>query len=382
MGTTERPFTALDRLGVKRVINGQSWVTALGGSIMPPEVQRAMAETANCFVDMVDLNRKAGEVIARLTGAEAGMVTAGASAGVVLQVAACMTGGDDVKMAQLPDPTGMKDEVIIHRAHRNHYDSAYRIPGAKLIEIGRFRETAAWQLEAAISERTAAVAYAFSPFLGRGLPLDQVIDIAHKRGVPVIVDAAAELPPVENLTKFIDMGADMVAFSGGKGLRAPQSTGILCGTRELIDAAFLNTINYRAANAGIGRPMKVCKEEIVGLITALELFVDRDHEAEWRAWRAKADTIVGALQDIPGVDAKVVVEEINRHGPTPVISFERSWKGLPPAEIVDALKQGDSPVYLGFRHDEDEIYITPVCLVDGDEDVIVERLRALLTQQR
>ncbi len=381
MAVTRRSGSVFDRLGVKRVINGQSWVTALGGSIMPPEVVQAMAEAANAFVDMDELNRKAGEVIARLTGAEAGMVTSGASAGIVLQVAACMTGTDHAKVAQLPDTTGMKNEVIIQRSHRNRYDGAYRIPGAKLVEIGKARSTAPWELEAAINENTAAVAYVVAPFLAQPLPLERVVEIAHRHNVPVIVDAAAELPPVENLTRFIAQGADMVTFSGGKGVRGPQSTGILAGRKDLIEAAYLNSLNYDSPHAGIGRPMKVCKEEVVGLITALEMFVDTDHEAVWQAWKAKSQVIVDALKDIPGI--RPVIEEIpvDRQGPVAVIYFEKSWKGPSSAQVQQALKQGDPPIYIGRGGFKDELYVVPVNLQDGEEQIVARRLRQALTQR-
>ncbi len=265
-------------LGVKRVINGQSWVTYLGGSIMAPEVRQAMADAADAFIVYDELMVKAGEIIARHTGAEAAMVTAGAAAGMMLEAAAVITRGDPARILLLPDTTGMKNEIIIPRPLRVGFDQAFRQAGAKLVEVGNTFSLEEYELEAAITERTAAVAYVFGPFLKAPLPLARAVEVAHKHDLPVIVDASAMLPPAENLTRFIREGADMVTFSGGKGVCGPQSTGILAGRKDLIDAARMNA----GPHQGVGRPAKVCKEEIVGLLKALEIFVHTDHEAEWR----------------------------------------------------------------------------------------------------
>jgi D-glucosaminate-6-phosphate ammonia-lyase len=371
-------ISVFERLGVKRVINGQSWVTALGGSIMSPEVVRAMGEATSAFVDMDALNRRAGEVIAKHTGAEAGLVTAGASAALVLQVAACMTGTDEAKIARLPDTSGMRNEVVIQRTHRNRYDGAYRLAGANLVEIGTARATAPWELEAAITDQTVAVAYVMAPFLLYPLSLEEVITIAHRRKVPVILDAAAELPPASNLTRFVRMGADLVCFSGGKGLRGPQASGILCGRKDLVEAAFLNSLNFDSPHAGVGRPMKASKEAIIGLVTALEVFAAADHEAERQAWRAKSETIVKALEGIPGLRA-VLEEAGGLPGPQAVIYFDPLWSGPSAAEVVDTLKRSDPPIYIlagGYRG---ELYIVPVNLQDGEEEIVAHRLREYLT---
>ena len=371
-----------DALGVKRVINASSWVTTLGGSIMPPEVVQAMAGAADCFVDMRELNRKAGEIIAKYTGAEAGLVTSGAAGAMALQAAACMTGKNPGKIGRLPDTSGMKNEIIMQRAHRIGFDRAFNLAGARIVDVGTARSSPIWTIEAAINERTAAMAYAVGWGISRWPSLEEVIEIVHKHGLPVIVDAAAMLPPEENLTKFIAMGADMVCFSGGKGLRGPQSTGILCGRKELVEAAALNG----SPNMGLGRPMKVCKEEIIGLITALELFVQRDHQVEWEEWRSRSQAIVEALQGIPGVN--VTMEKgnregnFNREGPQAVITFDASWKGLSIREIKESLLSGDPPIYVGhglLGYADKEINIAPQTLKDGEEEVIAKRLCSLLT---
>lgn len=369
------------RLGVNRIINASSWITVFGGSIMPPAVVRAMEDASHWFVDMHELNQKAGEVIARFTGAEAGLVTAGSASGMLLEAAACMAGTDPAKAWRLPDTTGMKSDIVIHRGHRVNYDHNFRAAGATLVEIGNSGGTQEWELEDAINENTAAVAYIFGPPQGAVLPLSKVVEIAHARDVPVIVDAAAMLPPIENLTRFIAMGADMVSFSGGKGVLGPQSTGILCGRQDLIEAAYFNG----APNStSVGRAAKVCKEEIAGLITALELFVDTDHQSVMAGWRAKCQHIVFAISDIPGVRAELAEadpeqDEFPFAQPRAIISFDRSWTGPRKNEIEDQLESGEPSIRVRPVGSPRHITISPTNLQDGDEEVIAQRLRKILT---
>ena len=368
------------RLGVRRVINAASWLTVLGGSLMPEPVLSAMRDASHWFVDMHELNRKAGDVVATFTGAEAGLVTAGSAAGMLLEAAACITGTDPAKINRLPDTAGMRNEIVIHRAHRLNYDHNFRAAGARLVEIGDSRTTNEWELDDAIGENTAAVAFIFAQSQDTALPLPTVLEIAHRRGVPVIVDAAAMLPPVENLTRYVDMGADMVSFSGGKGVLGPQSTGILCGRGHLIEAAYMNS----APNStGIGRSAKVCKEEIAGLVTALELFVDTDHQAVAAGWSAKCAHIIAALDDIPGL--KVELEEMS---PTPIeasrvhpqvlISFETSWRGPDAQAVAHQLEDDDPSIRVRPTAFTDSIAVIPVNLQDGEEEIVARRLREVL----
>lgn len=377
-----------DRLGVAPIIHAMGTTTRYGGTMMPPEVVQSMVEASQCLVDMDELNRKAGEVVARATGAEAGMVCAGSTAGLLLQAAACMAGTDPAKILRLPETTGMKNEIIIHKSHRFHYDQAYRAAGAKLVEVGTPKVTESWMLEESINEKTAAIAYIIGPWFanegtmmyGRypALPLPAVVEIAHRQGVPVIVDAASTLPPAGNLQKFTRQGADMVIYSGGKGLRGPQSTGVLCGRQHLIDAALANA----SPNFAIGRAAKVCKEEIIGLLTALERYLTRDHEADMRAWRAQAQLIVDALVEVPGIRAAVEQHEVNRPVPEAVVFFERDWKGPSGAEVVAALRKGDPPIYIGQGGYADELWVNPHNFVGGDATLVAERLRAALLRAR
>lgn len=346
---------------------------------MPPEVVQAMTESSGYFINVDDLHMKAGEYIARITGAEAGMVTAGCAAAQVLQAAACMTGMDDTKIVQLPDTAGMRDEIIIQKGHRNHYDNCYRIAGAKLVEIDTTGDMNGDKLSAAITKNTAAVAFAWHARF-YGIEMEEVIKIAHSSQVPVIVDAAAELPPLENLTKFTDMGADLVAFSGGKGIRGPQSTGILVGKKSLIDSAFRNAIRTSMDKTGIGRPMKVCKEEIVGLIKALELFLEKDHESEWAEWRSMSETITEMLKDIKGLNVYLNEGPIypGPVAPTATISFEDSWDGPSPTDVSNLLLESDPPIYAGTDPQPNALWIAPVTLQEGEAIIVAERLRKIL----
>ena len=363
------------RLGVSPIIHAGGTTTLYSGTRMPPQVLRAMEEASHAFVHMGELNRKAGEVIARITGAEAGMVASGSAGGMVLQAAACIAGNDPAKIRRLPDSSGMRNEIIIHRAHRMQYDQAYRIGGARLVEIGDGRTSQAWQIEEAISERTAAVAYIVTPLISRRiLSLEQVIEISHSHGLPVLVDAASTLPPRENLYRYTRMGADMVIYSGGKGIRGPQSTGLLIGRKDLIDAALANA----SPNASVGRPMKVSKEEIVGLLTALELFVQRDEEAEMHRCHEQMLRVVDALSGFPGLRATVEQDEYDHLVPHAVIGFEESWEGLRGQEAMKVLEQGDPPVYLYPVTWADELIVDPFNLSDEEVDLIARRLREVL----
>ena len=370
------PGTSIyERYGVKPIINAAGTTTRWGGTIMDPAVLKAMEEAARHTVDIDELNKAAGELIAKATGAEAGLVAAGAASGMTLQAAACMTGTDPAKINRLPDTTGMKNEIVMQKSHRLMYDHAYRSAGATIVEIGNARETLAWELEAAINENTAAVAYVISSGLTpRSLPLDQVVEVAHKNGVPVIVDAAPSLPPPENLQKFTAIGADMVAYSGGKGLRGPQSAGVLCGTKALIEAA---TLNF-SPNDSVGRGMKVCKEEIIGLVTALELYLQRDHEADVREWRGYAETISDALVEVPGLKVVVEYDKVNHPVPSAVIYLTDEWTGPTGSELVTALRKGETPIYLRSIGSGNGITVNPHNFRPEEMGAVIKGLRQAL----
>lgn len=373
-----------EKLGVRPVIHGAGTTTRYGGSIMRPETIEVMREAAQSLVNIDELNEVAGAAIARILGAPAALVTAGSTAGLVLQAAACMTGDDPAKITRLPDTTGMRREFVIQRAHRFSYDQAYRVPGGVLVEIGLGRRTAVFELENAITERTAGVVHLVSPFTSPPgvLSFEEVREVAHARGVPVLVDAASMLPPRDNLFRYLRGGADLVIFSGGKGIRGPQSTGILAGRRDLVRAATLNA----SPNQAIGRAAKTSKEEIVGIVNALELFLAEDEAAEMARYRDVCASIVDTLRDIQGLRALVEQDCVNRVIPHAVVYFEPSWKGPSGKAVRLALASGEPHIYVqqgalqgGYA---DEISVDPINLQPGDEKIVATRLREELMQRR
>lgn len=378
MATNDRVPEVYARLGVKPVINAQSWVTMLGGSLMRPEVLRAMDEAATAFVDLADLTRAGGRIVARATGAEAGLVVAGASAGNVLMAAAAMTGTDRAKVDQLPDTSGMPSEILMFKGGRNSYDKSFVTAGAEIVEFGSTSGAQTYHLEAAINENIAGLAWVVAPFQHYPFPLEQAIEIAHAHNIPVLVDAAAEVPPIDNLTWFTKIGADMVTFSGGKGIGGPQNAGLLAGSKELIDAAYLHMFNLGSGTVGIGRPSKVTKETLVGMTTALELFVESDHEATWAGWRDQANHIVGRLNNIPGLHVVLEDGDINRQGPQAVIYQESDWRGPSFPDVRKQLTDGDPSIRVGGGGYKGEINIVLVNVQPGEEVIIADRLEDLL----
>ena len=332
-----------------------------------------MAEATNTLVDMDELNAQAGEVIARVTGAEAGFVCNGAASGLILQAAAVIAGKDPALAQRLPQTDGMKNEIVIQTMHRFPYDQAYRAAGAKLVTVGTARRCPEWELEAAINDRTAAVAFLVSPFLARtGLSLTRVAEIAHAHDVPVIVDGASMVPPRANLTRYIEMGADMVTISGGKGIRGPQGSGLLFGRKDLIEAATANA----SPNQFLGRGMKVSKEEIIGFVTALEIFVGEDEDSEMKRFRAMSQRIVDALIEIPGLQVSIEHDEYDFLIPSAVMKLENSLAGPSKAEFMRALETGDPPIYLqGTFLPDGQIAVDPFNVGDDELEVLIRRLR-------
>jgi len=371
----------IDELGVRRVINCLGSWTILGGSVLSKEVLDAMADAARSYVVIDELEEKAGNYMAKVTGAEAAYVTSGSAAALVLATAACITGKDPAKIHRLPNTEGLKNEVVIQRGHRNVYDHAFRVPGAKLVEIGIASRTAPWELEAAINEKTAAIAYVLSfTCAQRGmLTLEQVVETAKKHKVPVIVDAAAEIPPVENLRKFIEAGADLVAFSGGKGLRGPNNTGILCGRRDLVEAAKLQAYPHD----GVGRPMKVGKECIAGLVKALQMYVEKVSKEEQQIWESRVKYIVENLNDIPGLEPnRVFPDEPGHPIPSACLCLDGEKLGKTAAQVIEALWSGDPAIRVwDLDADRGVVKIVPTTMQDGDEKVVVDRIKEILNMR-
>jgi L-seryl-tRNA(Ser) seleniumtransferase len=341
-------------------------------------------------------------VIAEVTGAEAGYVTSGAAAGLTLGMAACMTGLDPLKMNRLPDSEGLKNEVIIQRAHRNDYDHALRAAGVKVVEVGFNYATFPYELEQAIGEKTAALFFLAGITEG-SLPLEQVIEIAHLHSVPVIMDAAAELPPPENLRNFISQGVDLVAFSGGKHIGGPQASGILCGRRDLILSValqhqdmdvFPETWPWRQLisngkvigppHHGIGRGLKVGKEEIAGLITALKHYPNRDFEAELQTWHQRVKTLVVGLGGLPGLSARHVFPlSSGRPVPTANVHVDPAKAGLNAHDLINALQE-DEPIVCTYETlaPQGVVIFFPESLRDGEPEEIVQRVKTIVSKKR
>jgi L-seryl-tRNA(Ser) seleniumtransferase len=308
-----KPQSIYERIGVRPLINGMGTYTVLGGSLMPPEVLQAMAKAAASFVWVPELREKAGTRIAGLLGVPAAMVTAGAASSISVATAACMIVDNPSAASRLPDSAGLKNEVVIQRGHRTGYEPQIALNGAKLVWV----ETRA-ELDRAIGDKTAMLF-----FLNFAEPLGAIgraewIEVGKARAVPTFLDAAADVPPASRLSQYVDDGFDLVAFSGGKGLRGPQPSGLLLGRADLIAAAEMAI----SPNDGIGRAMKVGKEEIVGLLTAVERYLTLDHEAEWRVWWERAALIVDRLANAPGIAARIDVPPIANHAPQVVVAWD------------------------------------------------------------
>jgi len=370
-------LTGYDALGVTPVINASATLTRLGGSRMPKPVMDAMAAGTEAFVDLVELQRRAGERIATLTGNEACYICSGAAAGIAIAVAACITGSDPAKIARLPHFEGPPAEVIIHRAHRNGYDHAARQTGVKLVEVGMAHSTQRWELETAITPQTACVLYFAGAHYATGaLPLIDVIEIAHERGVPVLVDAAAQIPPIAALWQYTrELGADAAIFSGGKGLRGPQSSGLVLGRRAIVEACYPNG----SPNQSIGRPMKVGKEETLGILAAVEWSLSQDESAILAGYEAVVQRWLAGLQEIDGVSVErgYPSEAGQPHGRaivriSPTCPLSRD-------EVVDAL-WAQKPRIAVSKIGEDAIALNPQTLEPGEDLIVLDALRAVLTR--
>ena len=364
-------------LGIRELINAEGTITRLGGCVMDPAVVKAMAEAAKSFVDLDQLLAKAGEHVAALLGVEGAYICSGAAAGLALSMAACITGADPAKIRQLPDlSTSAKFEVLIQKSHRNGFDHAVRQTGVKVVEFGLIKETDPWELRAAISEKAAAIVHFLEFENHRNLALPEVIAIAKEKEIPVIVDAAAELPPVENLSRFYHMGADLTVSSGGKDIGGPQSSGLIVGRRDLIACCALNA----NPNYSIGRAMKAGKEEIAGLVTALELYLQQDFAAEEQLWEDMVALMVAALAGVPGLHARRVAPSepgvLPNWIPRLYLDWDKKDVPLNRDEVKSRLLQTDPAIAVGTT--SSGLFVNPQTLVPGQEKIVAQRLREVL----
>ena len=377
MGTTKTP-EVYKELGVKRIINAVGSATLLGGSTLPGKVQAVMEEANECFVDMEELLEKSGKAVAELLGAEAALVTSGCFAALVLGAAAIMTGKDEEKIARLPDTTGMRNEFLIQKATRYHYDRCVSVAGGKLVEVGDEHGATAEQLEAAIGPATAGILYLAHAEETEGIvSLPEVIGIAGRKGVAVLLDAAAEVYPLERMRQRARSGADLICF-GGKYLGSANSTGVLCGGKEMVEAATLNNfIAYEAkGDYCLGRGYKVDRQEVIGTVVALKEWFAMNHEERFSVQERRIETIAEGLAGIPHANAQRMWE---RRGPWKQlrIDLDEAALGKTAASIGEALREGTPSIRVGVVGNQMSVAVHT--LREGEDKVIAERLRQLLT---
>lgn len=355
------------RLGVKPVINGVGTVTNLGGSIMPPEVIEAMAAASKNFIPFPELQQKAGDHLAKIIGVPAAMISCGAASAITCGTAAAVTRGDDEKLQALPDTSGMKSEIIQQKAHRSGYEAQMTVVGARHVWVETRQE-----LEKAISDRTAMMF-----FLNKADPLGQIhrkewIEVAKAHDIPTLNDAAADVPPAERLHTYVEEGFDMVIFSGGKGLLGPQGAGLLLGRADLILAAR----KAISPHGGIGRGMKVGKEEVIGLVAAVERYLSVDHAAERRELDERASRVIDALAGVSAVSCRKDVPEIANNVPHVLVEWTESKACLTSQQAVEKLLAGDPPVAVS-RGGEGQLRISMWMLRPGQDVIVAERVKSL-----
>jgi L-seryl-tRNA(Ser) seleniumtransferase len=359
----------LRELGVRTFINAAGTFTAMTGSLMRPEVVAAMQVASRKFVLLDDLHNAVGKRIAELLHCEAALVTSGCASALSLATAACVAGKDPSRIRRLPDTSGMKNEVVVQRTHRVGYDHAIRNAGVKLIEV----ETPE-QMESAINDRTAMMFFLNSADPRGKVHHEEFVAIGKKHNVPTLNDAAADVPPVENLWRYTKMGFDLVGFSGGKGLRGPQSSGLLLGRKDLIEAAKLsNSPNGDT----LCRTNKVNKEEVVGMLVALEIYLQQDHAAAWKDWEDRCRTIAQALEAFKDVKTEVFVPQVANAVPHLRVRWDYKARGLNPSGMVAKLREGEPSIEVtpGSRQ---QLVIGVWMMEPGEEALVAERLRAIL----
>ena len=361
------------RFGVTPLINAGGTHTTHGGSMMSAEVREAMSLASESYVNLVELKRATGDFVAEVTGAESGLICSGAAGGLLLATAAVMTGTDANKIAQLPDTTGLKNEILTQHNNPSGYMKCHEYAGAQIKLSGNEDGATSSQFEDSISDKTAGILYTFAYGPARnGLSLKQTVEIANHNGIPVIVDGAAMLPPKSNLTRYIDDGADLVTFSGGKYIGGPQSAGLLAGRRDLIEAALLNS----GPEMAVGRPAKVGREEMIGMATALQLFIESDDEQRMTAMKDQADHIHNRLKDLPGITVSVEHDHLQFHVPNCVIKFNGDATAAD--RVWQALHQGNPRVYIARI--DDGLSANMVNLTSGQELVVADRLIEAINQ--
>ena len=357
-----------ERLGVTPKINAATTYTVLGGSLMPEEVLEAMHQASKNFIEMHELQQKAGEHIAGVTKNEAAYITSGCASAIVLSMLALRTKGDLRQIGRLINDDLPEAEVIVQTGHRIPYDPALALGGVKIVEVGDAIQTFPWQVEAAINEKTKGIFFVAGSHLEHStLPLEKIIKIASNYEIPVVVDAAAQLPPVENLWHFSqDLGADLVLFSGGKALRGPQSSGLIVGKKHWIEAVRQNGAPFQRQ----ARALKVGKEEIAGLVAAVERFVNLDHDAELKRYTEIVQFWLNNLKQ--GVIAQK--DDFNEAGqpvPRVMVKVDNAL------QLVEKLKSSNPSIEV-VHNSRDKIWLSPDCIQENEAEIVVNTINKLL----
>jgi L-seryl-tRNA(Ser) seleniumtransferase len=370
------------KLGVTPFINAAGTYTVLSASTMPDEVQAALALAAKQPVNLNELLDASGAYLAKQLRCEAALVTAGAAAALVVGTAACVTLGNEQSILKIPtDMSGLKNEVIVQRTHRYDYDHALRNCGIRFVDVETLE-----QYEQAFTDRTV-MAHFFNAAEGK-ISREDWIRVAHQHGIPCFNDAAADVPPISNLWNYTQMGFDLVTFSGGKGLRGPQCTGLLLGRKDLIEAAKKN--NSPNSNT-VGRGMKVAKEEIVGLVAAVDWFLKQDDVAMAAEYRGRANRIAKHLSAIPTLQAQVFVPEVANHVPHLLITYDPNRVKITGAEVMQKMRQGKprielnpatggAPASAGLTGGPNTVVVGVWMLQAGEDMIVAKRLREVLQQ--
>lgn len=370
-----------DKLGVTKIINAAGTYTILTASIMPPPVQAAVARAAKNPVRLIELQTKAGEYLAKRLRCEGAMVTAGAASALTLGTAACMTVANKCTPHDMPtNVAGLKNEVIVQKAHRYDYDHALSNCGIRFVEV----ETPA-DYEAAFNDRTV-MAHFFNAAERGQISREDWIRVAHKHGVPCFNDAAADVPPISNLWNYTQMGFDLVTFSGGKGIRGPQNSGLLLGRKDLIAAAVANNNPFDDC---VGRGMKVAKEQIVGMVAAVDWFVNQSEDAMQAEFQRRASRIAAHLKDVPTIESKIVVPPVANQVPHLLIRYDQQRLKISPLEVKEQLGRGTPSIELnpatgrnegsaGLPADGNTIVVGVWMLQPGEDMIVARRLREVL----
>lgn len=371
-----------DKLGVTKIINAAGTYTSLTASIMPPSVQAAVAQAAKHPVRLNELQKAAGEYLAKRLQCEGALVTAGAASALTLGTAACMTVANPAAVKQMPtDMNGLKNEVIVQKAHRYDYDHALLNCGIRFVEVETIE-----QYQNAFTDNTV-MCHFFNAAEGGDISRQDWIRIAHEHNVPCFNDAAADVPPIANLWNYTKMGFDLVTFSGGKGIRGPQNAGLLLGRKDLIAAAVLNDMPISEA---IGRGMKVAKEQIIGMVAAVDWFLEQSDEAMEAEFRRRADAISHYLKSVPTLRSKIVVPEVANHVPHLLLNYDRDRIKISARDVAEQLRKGSPSIELnpatgiansrGITSEPDTIVVGVWMLQPGEEMIVAKRLQEVLMQ--